>query len=67
MLQSPHVRSGEGLETTLHRYLALYSRQLPQSALGCKTPLQAIKDRHKLKQKLFRKQPYFLAGWDTET
>ena len=53
VLQSHHFRSGEELETTLHRYVALYNQQLPQSALGSKTPLQAMKDWHKLKPELF--------------
>ena len=57
VLQSPHFRSGEALETTLHRYVALYNQHLPQSALGSKTPLQVMKDRHQLKPELFRKQP----------
>jgi len=30
--------SGEELDTTLHRYVWLYNQQLPQSALGSKTP-----------------------------
>jgi len=47
VLQSHHVHSGEDLETTLHRYV-LYNQQLPQSALGSKTPLQAMKDWHKM-------------------
>ena len=38
VLQSHHFRSGEELETTLHRYVALYNQQLPQSALSSKTP-----------------------------
>ena len=63
--QSHHFRSGEELETTLHRYVLLYNQQLPQSALGSKTPLQAMKDWHKLKPELFRKQPYYLTGCDT--
>ena len=65
VLQSHHFRSGEELETTLHRYVLLYNQQLPQSALGSKTPLQAMKDWHKLKPELFRKQPYHLPGCDT--
>ena len=65
VLQSHHFRSGEELETTLHRYVWLYNRQLPQSALGSKSPLQAMKDWHKLKPQLFRKQPYYLPGCDT--
>ena len=64
VLQSHHFHSGEELETTLHRYALLYNQQLPQSALGSKTPLQAMKDWHKLKPELFRKQPYHLPGCD---
>jgi transposase InsO family protein len=67
VLQSHHFRSGEELETTLHRYVWLYNQQLPQSALGSKTPLQAMKDWHKLKPELFKKQPYYLTGCDTYT
>ena len=65
VLQSHHFRSGEELETTLHRYVWLYNQQLPQSALGSKAPLQAMKDWHKLKSDLFKKQPYYLPGCDT--
>ncbi|MBW6505695.1 MAG: IS66 family transposase [Rhodobacteraceae bacterium] len=43
VLQSHHFRSGEELQTTLHRYVALYNQQLPQSALGGKALLQAMK------------------------
>jgi hypothetical protein len=43
MLQSHHIRSAEGLEATLHRYVLHYNQLLPQSALGSKTPLQAVK------------------------
>jgi hypothetical protein len=65
VLQSHHFRSGEELETTMHRYVLLYNQQLPQSALGSKTPLQAKKDWHELKPDLFRKQPYHLPGCDS--
>ena len=64
VLQSHHFRSGEELGTTLHRYVWLYNQQLPQSALGSKTPLQAMKDWHKLKPELFKKRPYYLPGCD---
>jgi transposase InsO family protein len=33
VLQSHHFRSGEDLETTLHRYVWLYNQQISQSAL----------------------------------
>jgi transposase InsO family protein len=65
VLQSHHFRSGEELETMLHRYVWLYNQQLPQSALASRTPLQAMKDWHKLKPQLFKKQPYYLPGCDT--
>jgi len=64
VLQSHHFRSGEELETTLHRYVWLYNQELPQSALGSKTPLQAMKDWHKLKSGSFKKQPYYRPGCD---
>ena len=65
VLQSHHFRSGEELETTLHRYVWLYNQKLPQSALGSKTPLQAMKKWHKLKPAMFKKRPYFLPGYDS--
>jgi hypothetical protein len=52
------------METTLYRYAWLCNQQLPQSALGSKSPLQAMKDWHKPKPQLFRKQPYDLPGCD---
>ncbi len=77
VLQSHHFRSGEDLETTLHRYVVRRSlgpmaftaythttsncRSQPWAA---KTPLQAMKDWHKLKPELFKKQPYYLTGCD---
>ena len=64
VLQSHHFRSGEELETTLHRYVWLYNQKLPQSALGSKTPLQAMKKWHKLKPEMFKKRLYFLPGYD---
>ena len=64
VLQSHHFRSDEELEATLHRYAWLYNQQLPQSALRSKTPLQAMKDWHKLKPEMFNKQPYYRPGCD---
>jgi transposase InsO family protein len=66
MLQSHHFRSGEDLQTTLHRYVWLYNQQLPQSALGSRTPLQEMKGWHKLRPELFKKQPYYLPGCDSQ-
>ena len=36
-----------------------------QSALGSKTPLQAMKDWYKLESELFKKNPYYLTGCDS--
>ena len=60
VLQSHHFRSGEELEATLHRYVWLYNQQLPQSALGSRSPLQAMKDWYTIKHKLFKKRTYYL-------
>lgn len=65
VLQGHHFKSGEDLEQTLERYVWLYNQQLPQSVLGSKTPLQAMKDWYKLKPELFKKIPYQLTGRDT--
>ena len=65
VLQSHHFISGEDLETTLMRYDHLYNTQLPQAALHARSPLQAMKDWHKLKPAPFKKRPYQLAGCDS--
>ena len=62
VLQSHHFRSGEELDATLHRYVLLYNQQLPQSVLHSRTPLQAMKDWHKLKPELFKKKPLLPHG-----
>jgi transposase InsO family protein len=63
-LQPHHFRSGGELEFTLHRYVVLYNQQLPQSALGSRTPVQAMKEWHKVKPELLWKQPCHLPGCD---
>ena len=60
VLQSHHFRSGGELDMRVHRCAWLYNQQPPQSALGSKSPLQAMKDWHKLKPEPFRKRPYYL-------
>tara|TARA_R110002126_G_scaffold89718_1_gene214228 strand:- start:764 stop:991 length:228 start_codon:yes stop_codon:yes gene_type:complete len=45
-------------------FVLLYNQQLPQSALGSKAPLQAMKDWHRVKPELFKKKPYYLTGCD---
>lgn len=65
VLQGHHFRSGEELHATLNRYVWLYNQQLPQSALGSKTPLHTMKDWHKRKPQLFKKKPCYRPGCDT--
>jgi transposase InsO family protein len=43
ILKTHRFQSGEDLNVTLHRYVALYNHELPQSALAGKSPLQAMK------------------------
>jgi hypothetical protein len=62
VLQSHHFSSGEELETTLHRYVWLYNQQLPQSALGSKSPLQAMKEWNTLKPKAVQKAALLPSG-----
>src|SRR6218665_3735317 len=42
--QDPQVQQPRGHGATLPRYVALYNHQLPQSAPGRKTPVQAMKE-----------------------
>ena len=54
VLQGHHFRSGEEPEATLHRPVWLCNRQFPQSALPGRTPLQAMRDRHRPKPQMFK-------------
>ncbi len=65
VLQSHRFRNGEDLEYTILRYVRLYNGQLPQSALKGRTPISALKDWHRERPELFRKQPYNHTGCDT--
>jgi len=56
---------GEDLRATLHRYVDLYNHQLPQAALGGKTPLEAMKEWFKSNPELFHRRPYDRPGCDT--
>jgi len=67
VLQSHHFRSGEELERTLLRYVRLYNGQLPQTTLKGRTPIEALKDWHRERPELFKKQPYNHPGCDTQS
>ena len=65
VLKTNRFDSALDLEQTLMRYVHLYNTQLPQSALGSRTPMQAMKDWHKTHPHLFVKSPRNHAGRDT--
>ena len=64
VLKTHHFVSGQDLEETLMRYVALYNHQLPQLALKSKTPLQAMKEWYDSSPNLFAKRPYDRPGGD---
>ena len=65
VLRTHRFHSGQDLEQTLMRYVALYNHRLPQSALKSKTPLQTMKDWYAVKPELFHKRPYDHPGCDS--
>jgi len=65
VLKTHRFSSGEDLEQTLLRYVALYNHRLPQSALKSKTPMQAMKNWYHEHPHLFHKRPYDRPGCDT--
>lgn len=65
VLNTHHFNSALDLEHTLLRYVALYNHHLPQSALGSKTPIQAMKDWYVSHPQLFWKRPYDRPGCDS--
>ena len=58
VLKTHRFNSREDMEQNLLRYVALYNHQLPQSALGSKTPMQAMKGWYQEHPHLFHKRPY---------
>ncbi len=65
ILKSHRFQSREELRATLHRYVTLYNHQLPQSALGSKTPVQAMTEWFKTQPRLFHRKAYDRPGCDT--
>jgi transposase InsO family protein len=66
VLKTHRFVSGEDLEQTIMRYVALYNTQFPQSALGSRTPVQAMKAWHKSNPELFVKKPGNRPGCDNQ-
>lgn len=65
VLQTRRFDSGEDLESTLHRYAAVYNRHIPQRALGHLAPEQAIEKWRESHPNLFHDKDNNLAGLDT--
>lgn len=59
--------SGEGLEQTLLRQVALYTHQLPLSAIKSRTAMRAMKDGCASHPHLFVKRPCDGVGCGTKT
>ena len=57
LVKTNYFDSALDLEQTLIRYVHRYNTQLPQSALRSRTPIQAIKDWHKVHPHRFVKSP----------
>ena len=64
ILKTQHFISGEELEQTLYRYVKLYNQHLPQSVLGCKTPVETMKNWYQSNPELFHRKPINRAGCD---
>lgn len=62
--QSHRLHSDEDLEQAIRRYVWLYNSHLPQSVLKGRTPIDALKDRHRDKPELFKKRSYHHTGCD---
>ena len=64
VLKTHRFSNREDMGQTLLRYMALCNHQPPQSALGSKTPMQAMKQRHQESPDLFHTRPCDRPGCD---
>lgn len=65
VISSHHFTSGEGLETTLHRFVWLYNEHLPQKALAHIAPIDALRHWQQSHPHLFSRQVRNHPGPDT--
>ena len=61
VLKTNRFDSALDLEQTLMRYVHLENSHMPQSVMGCRTPMQAMKDWHKSHPHRFVRPPRCLA------
>jgi transposase-like protein len=64
LLQTTRFTSSNELAEAIKHYERLYNHGIPQKALGCQTPVQALKEWQKKKPDLFKKKVYDLSGLD---
>jgi hypothetical protein len=54
VLATTRFDAAQNLEDTLSRYVRLYNHQIPQKALGHRSPVQALQDWQERCPKLFK-------------
>jgi hypothetical protein len=64
VLATTRFDASQNLEDTLTLYVRLYNHQIPQKALGHRSPVQALKDWQVKRPELFKKKVYNLMGLD---
>lgn len=62
VLATTHFNPDEDLARTLERALRIYNHQLPQGALGRRTPMQSLRQWYKKRPGLFHTAVYDLSG-----
>ena len=65
ILKMHRFDSQDDLDTMMLRYVALYTHQLPRSALKGKTQIQVMKQWHSMHSHLFNKRPHDRPGCDS--
>lgn len=65
LLQQTRFDSRADLETTLLNYLKPYNHDIPQRAIGSKTPIQALKEWQRAKNRFIRQCVYDQTRLDT--
>ena len=65
ILRGNRFDSSHDLRQTLETYQWVYNHQIPQRALGHRTPIQALKEWQEKRPDLFKKRVYNVTGLDT--
>jgi len=65
VLHTTRFRNSTELHDTLMRYVKVYNQQIPQQALGYRSPIEALKHWAEKRPDLFKKRVYNLRGLDS--